>query len=607
MRNIRGIVENLSSAHLKSYQEDVESRFMEQCIDHCTGMIRYLAKLEKKGEINQGISKILQIIYILDYSKKIVGPSRSKKFLQSNIFSTLNPILFFDNWKLDDEFDNKFVYVLNKIKESGFKDKNIFDSIDEKNLDFVNLRQQWRKFSLDLKERDEINKKIDKDMIFQYRLIDSDVDRERRELVRKIVDYVNTHGNIIKETRIGALIFAYTKKCRNKCRHCMIRKPNCEPFVLTKERIKEVLDASYDYGILAVDSSGGEPLLALDSVLFVVENAKMPQIFITTSANVVGRREQLEEVVDKIWTAFSKNNLNRYLAVQISLDKFHQEVIRKKDDTLRENAPLILVADMLEILFRKYPEIRVNIFTLRSEKEYIFKYLLRELERRDIKIVDMEEAFRLWKKLTGEIPEKGMDILQIVLKFKVDMRIVEVHCGVQSVSKLVYANALAPWEYLGSPYSFDDFKEMKEADKLWMESNMLFVEADGNVFLGGHLEGAWSLGCLAEESMSRIIDSARFDPIVYYINHNFGQIVRWVEELEPNIRDELNEHPTGMSVMNRVLGDAAIRLYLTKKILLFEKGKLYPKELFESLNIEDNVETLKKEYYSKKLSRDRYY
>ena len=585
----------ITEEHLNLYNDDIEERFIEQCLDHCENMIDYLTKHVKEDKIDSNTSKILQIIYILDYTKKFVGPKRANSYLNSEIFSDLKPVVFYEFWDFNEDFKNKVEKIVSKTHYISSP------------FDYEDLKQKWKKLCLDIKERDKINKKVDKDMVFQYNLIGSDVDRERRDLVRKIVDFEKTHNGTIKESKLGALIFAFTKKCHNKCRHCMIRKPNCEPFVLTKEKIKEALDAAYDYGIMACDCSGGEPLLEADNVFFTFENSKMPQTFVTNSANVATNRDRLEEIAQGIWNAYIKNKTNRQIAIQISLDKFHQEVIRKIDDTLKENSPLIRAADFIEILFRKYPEIHVNFFTLRSKNEYILKYLLKELERRNIKIVDKDEAFWLWHELTGKIPEKGMDILQILLKFKVNERIAEVHCGVQSISELVYANALCPWEYLGSPYSFDDFKDMKEADKLWMESDMLFLEADGNVFLGGHLEGAWSLGTLAEESMERIIDSARFDPLVYYINFNFGPIVKWAEELEPNIRKELHSYPTGMSIMHRLFGDAAMRLYLTKRIILEETGKLYPQELVEKLDISNNIEDLKNEYFSKKLNRNRYY
>jgi len=590
------VLKDISSDHLKMYQKDVENRFIEQCLDHCGGMINYLRRHEKEGKIGSNISRILQTIYILDYTKKFVGPKRSYDFLSSEIFSSLKPKVFYDYWDFEEDLKNKFEKIISK------NPNYIVTSVD-----FEDIKQNWKNLSLDIKEKDEIIKKIEKDMVFQYHQIGSDVDRERRNLVRKIVKFEKTYNGSITEVKLGALIFAFTKKCRNKCRHCMIRKPNFEPFVLTKEKIKEVLDASYDYGIIACDCSGGEPLLEIDSVLFTIENAKMSQIFVTSSSNVAANRDQLEEIIKRIWGAYIKNKDDHRIAIQISLDKFHQEVIRKNDDTLRENSPLIKVVDLIEILFKKYPDIKVNFFSLRSKNEYILKYLLKELERRDIKIVDDEEAFWFWHELTSKIPEKGMDILQAVLRFEVDGREIDAYCGVQSVSELVYTNALCPWEYLGSPYSFDDFKEMKEADRLWMESDMLFTEVDGNVFLGGHLEGAWSLGCLAEESMERIIDSARFDPLIYYINHNFGQIVRWAEELEPNIRYELHPYPTGMSIMHRLFGDPAMRLYLTKRIILEESDKSYPVDLIETLGISSKIDDLKNEYNSKKLSRNRYY
>lgn len=585
----------MDEEHMKLYNDDLETRFMEQCLDHCECMIGYLSNHEEEGKIEPMISKILQTIYILDYAVKLVGSKRANSFISAKFFSKLKLEDIYDNWNFNDDFKTKFDIVLSKT-QSVVPPFNYND-----------VEKKWKSICLNIKERDIIKEKVDEDMVFQYKLIGSNVDCERRNLVRKIVDYEKTHENSIKEVKMGALIFAFTKKCRNKCRHCMIRKPNCEPFVLTKEKIKEAIDASYDYGIIACDCSGGEPLLEPEDVFFTFENSKIPQIFITSSANVAGNRDQLEKIVGNIWNAYSKNKEARQIAIQISLDKFHQEIILKDDGNLRENSPLIKVADMIEIILRKYPEINVNIFTLRSKNEFTLKYLLRELSRRDIKITDEDEAFWLWHELSAKVPEKGMDILQILLRFEVDGRIAEVHCGVQSLSELVYANALCPWEYLGSPFSFDDFKDMKEADRLWMESDMLFLEADGNVFLGGHLEGAWSLGTLAEESMERIIDSARLDPLVYYINLNFGQIVKWAEELEPNIRNELNSNPTGMSIMHRLFGDAAMRLYLTKRVILRESEKLYPLELVGSLNINKNIEDLKQEYSSKRLSRSRYY
>lgn len=583
-------LKEIGSNHLEKYCQDLEDRFMEQSIDHCQCMIGYVKKAEKKGKITKETTKILQKIYILDYVKKFVGPSRSKEFLDSDLFEDICLDQYLNEWDYKNDLQTK-INVLSK----------------ETHFDCNNIKKLIKELCLDVNRAEEINKKVDSDMIYQYKLIGSEIDRKRRKIVRNIIDYEKENPGLIPEIKPGALIFAFTKKCRNFCRHCMIRKPNIEPFVLTHEKIKEALDTAYNYNIIACDCSGGEPLLVPEDVFYTFEHCKMPQTFVTNSANVAANRDQLEEIIKGIWDSYQKNKENRQIAIQISIDKFHSEVIRKQDDTLRENSPLIRTADQIEIIFKKFPEINVNFFTLRSKNEYILKYLLKELARRDIFITDEEEAFWLWHELTGKIPEKGMDILQILLKFRYNGNIKEVHCGVQSISELVYANALYPWEYLGSPYTFDDFKQMKQADKLWMESDMLFLEADGNVFLGGHLEGAWSLGTMAEESMERIIDSFRFDPLVYYINNNFGKIVIWAEELEPNIRYELHSRPTGMSIMHRLFGDAAMRLYITKRIILAEEGKLYPKNLVKMLNISRDIQDLKKEYLKERLPRDRYY
>jgi hypothetical protein len=584
-------LKEITAEHLKKYNEDIEERFIEQSIDHCQGMIDYITDVEKKGKLSSEIAKILQAIYILDYAKKYVGSSRAQNFFNFEIFREFTPEKHYENWDYNQDLKTKIEEVTDNQIEFNYEE----------------IKAIWKELFLDINQPDKIIKKINADMIYQYKLIGSEIDRDRRNLVRKIADYEKNNQGTVPEIRPGALIFAFTKKCRNFCRHCMIRKSNIEPFVLTHEKIKEALDTACEYGIMACDCSGGEPLLEPQDVFYTFENCNMSQTFVTNSANVAANREKLEEIVKGIWDSYQKNKENRQIAIQISIDKFHAEILRKKDDTLRENSPLMRTVDQIEIIFKKYPEINVNFFTLRSKNEYVLKYLFRELERRDIQIVDEGEAFWLWHELTGKVPEKGMDILQILLKFKYNDQIKEVHCGVQSISELVYANALCPWEYLGSSYSFDDFKEMKEADKLWMESDMLFLEADGNIFLGGHLEGAWSLGTLAEESMARIIDSFRCDPLIYYINKNFGKIVVWAEELEPAIRNELHLNPTGMSIMHRIFGDAAMRLYLTKRIILEETESIYPKELVEILNIKENIDDIKNEYSAKKLPRNRYY
>jgi len=594
-------LEDITADHLLLYQKDVEIRFIEQCLNHCKGMIQQVSISIDKGEIEPETATILQLIYILDYAKEFVGPSRGEEFLKSDILSRFQPMIFYKEWDFDD-INKKINFIIEKIakNENQFKFEKKIARINRDRLveDLIDL---WPKFNY--ADKTSSKKRIRLDLKKKYDSIGSDIDRSRRSLVRKLIDHPK-FKEVTKYEKIFSLCLAYNNACLNKCRHCMARRPMKKRFLFDKTKIDSILSAASKYGIEILLFTGGEPFLSLDEMTYTIEHGDFSQIFITTSGNFAvdtKKGGQTDITVGKIWSAFCSNKNNRKLGIglQISLDKFHQEIFRNKDDTLRENSSLFKIANLMEVIFRDYHWIRITLMSVRCGKQNsILKYLINELERRKIECVGKEDVLSLYDLLIGEAPQKGPEILQTEIEFKFDDKKIKVYCGAQLISRVGEAVLLPLWESMDSAYTLEDFEQMKEPDKLALESNMLLTEGDGNVYLGGSLAGIWALSNLENEDMFRIIECATFDPLVYAINNHFGQLVRWAKEVDPSLEHRISSHPTGMEVLNKILDDAYMRLYLTKRAMI-EGG--YPTEIMEELGLKVSLSNLKNEYLTKTI------
>jgi len=578
---------------------DIENRFMEQCINHCKGMMDYISNLKDKKKIEPEVADILQLIYILDYAKEVVGKKRVNKFINSTIFSDFNLSYFLKEWFIIDFYDikEKICFLVKKIEGGGLFNKEYNLSLDKISNKVSVL---WDELRFNQKKNHFLQQKLRKDQERKYELIGSKLDLARRKLVKTLVDHPNFDKTNMPKEQIRALCLAYTNACQNNCRHCMASRPIKKSFNFDNSKIDEILSTSSEYGIEILLFTGGEPFLALDKMTYTIENSKASQIFITTSGrfavdNIKGGKT--DKIVSRIWDAFcnNKNEKKLGLGLQISVDVFHQEIKRKEDDALKENSPLINVANLIEIVFKYYPNIKIILMSVRSgHKNSILRYLFDELERRGIEVIDKDETLLLYDQLICSPPTKGPEILQMEIDFKFNDRILRVCCGAQLITRIGKASLLLPWESMNSAYTLEDFMQMKEVDKLALESNMLLIERDGNVYLGGSLAGIWTLGNIENKKLSEIIDYVSFDPLVVAINNDLGQLVKWALEVDPLLGKRISSHPTGMEVLHKTLEDPAMRLYLTKRILL-EKD-WYSTDIIRDILPNVSLSQLKREY-----------
>ena len=597
-------IKDSSVNHKSSYREDIESRFMDQCLNHCRGMISYISNLEQKGEIRSDSADILKIVYLLDYAIENVGSSRMKKFLMSDDFTYFQPLTFLNEWDFKDtkkKIDFLIEKILNNKNQFKFAEK-IVEA--DKNEIIRDVSILWSELKFDGIEKALFREQIKENAKRIYNSIGSDIDKERRHLVRRVVDHSNFNKDDVHQEKIGVLCLAYTNVCKNKCRHCMAYRPMSGSFSFGNSLIDSVLDATYKHGTQFMLFTGGEPFLALDEVTYTIKHSNASQIFITTSGDFAVDSEkngQTDKTVGKIWDAFCSNKSEKKmgLGVQISMDDFHQEILLSKDDSLRENSSLVRIANLMEVIFRAYPEIRITLMSVRSGVKYsILSYLFNELERRGIDVIDRDEVLVFYSQLISEPAQKGPEILQMEISLKYNDKEIKIYCGAQLISRISGALLLAPWELMDAAHTLKDFEQMKNVDQLAMESNMILIERDGNVYLGGSLAGVWALGNLGEEQLSQIIKYSSFDPLVVAINNDFGQLIHWAKEINPSIESQISSHPTGMEVMNKVFSEPAMRLYLTKRVII--EGNSFPKNLLKDVGLNVSSSDLKDEYINNK-------
>jgi uncharacterized Fe-S cluster-containing radical SAM superfamily protein len=78
----------------------------------------------------------------------------------------------------------------------------------------------------------------------------------------------------------GQVVIQYTDACNARCTHCGMSVANKFPRVkLTPERVKPLLDALAQQGVMAVSFTGGEPLLYADEVAECIKAARAAGIY----------------------------------------------------------------------------------------------------------------------------------------------------------------------------------------------------------------------------------------------------------------------------------------------------------------------------------------
>lgn len=126
----------------------------------------------------------------------------------------------------------------------------------------------------------------------------------------------------MKKYKYAGLTLELTRRCNKKCAHCL--RGQSQDITMSKEIIDKLFDDVSDCAQVYI--SGGEPLLEVDTLIYLLEkisaNWNTVQIEITTNGSILSERlvAALEQFCQ---TPASNSILSKKVALTISKDEFH--------------------------------------------------------------------------------------------------------------------------------------------------------------------------------------------------------------------------------------------------------------------------------------------
>lgn len=605
------LVIQLAEANIAD-KKDLEERFMNQCLLNIQAAVGFINQKVKTGSVLPAIGSISTILYISEFIKQAVGPSRQEAFISIDELSKFHLDTFRDIYKTD-ILKDKIGIVVSEIKNNRnysnwFKEAaSLLDNFLEDFDVLTHTEEAWKKLGLDRNAKDAQGKRLLEEAERFYSLIGSKVDLERRRLIEKLAsnpDYILREDRKVKFDLLG---IGLGRPCGKKCRHCFNILTHQDR--LSEKVLDEIFRIGSKIGITRILVTGYEPFLNLEKIIYLVRHTKAEYIHITTNANFAVDNEkggQTEQIVNRVWNSYRRNPgvRKKGLYIGISMDQFHQEIIRKEDESLMENIPISRVANLIEIIFRKFPDIFLGIFGTKSEIDETFVYLLEELSKRGINPVSESSTYSVHRRVVKIKQSKESAVKEWGHKKEVRFK------GKYGERKIVYkaqplirgghALTLNSWEYLHSVYTLQDYTSIDKYPAL--ETGIIYINSDGHIYQGSDFEDVWSVGKIGEDNLENIIRQLERDPLARAINKNFGKVVTLAIEVDSRLKGRISLNPDGREVMIKIIKDPAMRLYLTKRLIWEEwQEGLCPEEVVKDLGLNIPLERLKEEYNDKKI------
>lgn len=562
-------------------EETLEERFLKAKKTFLMEKLAHLQREIDSKRVSEDIGFLLMVLYVFDFIDR-----EARKYADEILNS-----LSFTGWPLE-----HFRPLLEKKSLEERIDKGVelnYRGLDpathSKTVDLVSTL--WRELELG-RDFGEETRRIVEEKKRLYSMIGSKPDLERRELVKRLA----SKGGRKIELRLMNIGIVPTELCPNSCRFCLAAwKTGVEERrgrALTEEEFKKIADQAIDFagekGII-LTITGGEPLLQLERVLYILKKAKS-RVDLSTSGFWGGNKREAERVLSKMNKAVNRNkNPGFGFYLQLSLDFFHQE-IRLEDGKLKENVPLRNIANIVEV----GQNFNINICPLTKFTRYEdpLIHLIIELKKRGLNA-----------RLTGKVYDPNlkvgvMDGDKMVIRpalLKADLQlgrgrsIVISYSAVENIGK---AKALEAFEFPGFGDRVEKFLKGDSKEKFPLVG--LEVSDDGNVYPGAHSLYSWCLGNLLETNLKEIYRLAQYDPLFIALAEEPLKIRDLALEVEPDILEKLKDASSPLVAVYKILEHPAMRLYITKRLI--QENDSYGM-LKKELGLEVDKEKLKEEYF----------
>jgi organic radical activating enzyme len=510
-----------------------------------------------RKKLSPDIGFLLMILYVFDFILRDVGEQYSEQILES---------LRFTGWPLD--------HFKPLLKRESMGDwirlgvslnyRELDEATQSRTTDMV-LRL-WHEFGLDRDYYRDVERIIEEKKE-QYSRISSPPDLERKKIVERLAEK-NAKRRKIRLLNIGIVP---TELCPNSCRFCLAAwKSSVEERIsrpISDEDFKKIADQVVDFAnerSIIITITGGEPLLELDRVLYIIGRANT-RVDLSTSGFWGADKKQAADILAKIDRAV-KNNKNRSFRfyLQLSLDFFHQEV-RLVDGRLKENVPLNNIVNIIELCQKRFKRIQICPLTKFTIYDDPLLHLMDELKRRGLDVKLTDRKFNPDLKvpvMVGGRWEMKPALLSAKLYVGEGKPLLISYSAVERIGK---ASALEKFEFPTFESRVEKFLEGKSKEKFPLIG--LEVSDDGNVYPGAHSLYSWSLGNLLETSLEDICRMAEYDPLFITLAEDPYKIVEFSKEVDSNIVEKVKGESSPVAAVFKILEAPEMRLHITKRLI----------------------------------------
>lgn len=532
--------------------ESLEERFLRAKTTFLKDKLAWLQDVIDARGISQDIGFLLMVLYIFEFIERRAGARYAGNIIDSLSFTGW-PLKLFEPLLQEKEFRSR----VEKAVDINYID--IDEAMRENAIELV-LRL-WNDFGLGIGEEEKIRAVIE-DKKRLYSLIGSRADVERRELVRGLV------GRGKKaDTKLLNIGIVPTELCENRCRFCLAAWKTPVRKRSKRSDFKRIADKVLGFASrhnLIVTITGGEPLLELDRVLYIIRNARS-RVELSTSGSWAGTKQKAEKILHAIGSEIRKNKNHGFnFSMQLSIDAFHQEIFFE-NSKLVENIPLANLANIVELVVRKFRHIGLCLVPKYTRYDDPIINLLFELEKRGLKAEIADRYFDPSLEVSvvdGNKLVMKPALLKAYLKFDTG-NVFILYSAVESIGK---ASALEPFESPGFKTRTEEFlKSEKSNERLPVTG--LEVSDDGNVYPGAHSLYSWSLGNIFDAELEEIYESMKYDPLFIALAENPVLIKNIALEIKPEIREKLVNASSPLVVVYRILEEPEMRLEITKKLM----------------------------------------
>lgn len=548
-------------AMLKSPRRNLRGRYVDAKVVFLKEKLSRIQEEIDKRKINQDIGFLVMMLYV----QEVISREGGRRYAQE-IYQGLS----FTNWLFEAYaplLDNDSFRGKARLAAEIFVDLER-DRIRKEAEGYIAEQVQavWQKLGLGIDRASQVEKLIEEKKRL-YGRIGSKADAKRRRFVKELAKK-RARKTRLKLMNIGIIP---TELCPTDCRFCLapwksgVEERTGKP--LEEEEFRRIADQAIRFANergLIITITGGEPLLELERVLYVISHADA-RVELTTSGYWASSMNAARRVLTKLEEAVKGNKSKNFsFSLQLSADFFHQEIVPEANGKLRETIPVKNLANIVEAVVEEF-SLDLCLLPKFTRFEDPVVYLFEELEKRGLK-----------PRITRQFYDPSLRV-SVLAENKLVERpaLLKAYLGFDSTKKQVFllytavegigrAGVLEPFEYPAFRGRTSNFLEQETKERFPLMG--LEVSDDGNVYPGAHALYSWSLGNLLETTLDDVAADLEHDPLIIALAEHPWRIMNYALEAKPELRDELEKASSPLVALYKVLEDDALRLYITKKL-----------------------------------------